>query len=138
MSAEGLLEAAIFAVLDAEAAVTELLGAPVRLLGADYRPPYPYLEIARHQSVDIGGAGVVSSEHRVDLAVVSRDAGGRRVKKAMAAVRAALTGAELEMPGWRCVLLVPLFSDTVRSGIEMWRAVMRVKVVVEEVDFDWG
>ena len=95
MSAEGLLEAAILAVLDADAAVTEVLGEPVRLLSADYRPPYPYLEIARHQSVNLGGAGVVSSEHRVDLAVVSRDAGGQRVRQVMTAVRAALAGAML-------------------------------------------
>lgn len=131
MNAEGALEAAILAALDEDAAVTELLGSPVRLLDAEHRPPFPYLEVARHQSSDLGGAGVVSSEHRVDLAVVSRDAGGRRVREAMAAVRAALTGAELEMPGWRCVLLVPVFSDTARSGAEIWRAVLRLKVVVE-------
>jgi hypothetical protein len=134
VSAEGALEAAIMAALDGSPAVTGLLGSPVRLLGAEYRPPFPYLEVARHQSVDLGAAGVVSSEHRVDLAVVSRDSGGQRVKEAMAAVRAALTGAELEMPGWRCVLLVPVFSDVARSGIEIWRAMMRLKVVVEEVE----
>jgi hypothetical protein len=131
VSAEGALEAAILARLDGDAAVTELLGSPVRLLGAEHRPPFPYLEIARHQSSDLGGAGVVSSEHRVDLAVVSRDAGGRRVKVAMAAVRAALTSAELEIPGWRCVLLVPVFSDAARSGVDMWRAILRLKAVVE-------
>lgn len=133
MSAEEALEAAILAVLAEDAGVTELLGDPLRVLDAEYRPPFPYLEVVRHQSSDLGGAGSESSEHRVDLAVVSRDAGGRRVKEAMATVRAALTGAELEMPGWRCVLLAPVFSDTARSSIETWRAVMRLKVVIEAV-----
>ena len=72
-----------------------------------------------------------ASEHRIDLVVVSRDAGGRRVKAAVAAVRAALAEAGLAMEGWRCVLLVPVFADAARSGIQMWRGLLRVKAVVE-------
>jgi hypothetical protein len=35
------------------------------------------------------------------------------------------------MTGWRCVLLVPLFSDAARSSVEVRCAVMRLKAVVE-------
>jgi hypothetical protein len=94
-------------------------------------PAFPYLEVARHESVDAGGAGVAASEHRIDLAVVCRDSGGAQVKAVVAAMRAALSGSELAMAGWRCVLLVPLFSDAARSGIQMWRGLLRLKAVVE-------
>jgi len=94
-------------------------------------PAYPYLEIARHLSEPSGGVDAEASEHRVDLVVVSRDLGGRQAKEALATVRAALMGAELAMEGWRCVLLVPLFSDATRQRIGLWRALLRMKAVVE-------
>ena len=132
MSAEEALEAAILAALAEDASVAAVLGDPVRLLGAGGpAPAFPYLEVVRHESVDAGAAGIEASEHRIDLAVVCRDAGGARVKAAIAAVRAALSGAELAMAGWRCVLLVPLFSDAARSGVQMWRGLLRLKAVVE-------
>jgi hypothetical protein len=46
-------------------------------------------------------------------------------------VRTALGEAELAMTGWRCVLLVPLFSDAARSGVQVWRGLLRLKAVVE-------
>ena len=130
--AEAALEAAMFEALALDVTVAALLGNPLRVAGSGgTAPAFPYLELVRHESADAGGAGVDASEHRIDLAVVSRDAGGVRVKQAMAAVGAALSHAELEMAGWRCVLLVPLFTDAVRSGVQMWRAVVRLKAVIE-------
>lgn len=131
VSAEEALEAAILGVLAGDASVADVLGAPLRLRGDGPAPAFPFLEVTRHQSADAGAAGAEASEHRIDLAVVSRDAGGRQVKTAIAAIRGALRAAELEMTGWRCVLLVPVFCDVVRSDHEIWRAVMRLKAVVE-------
>lgn len=118
--------------LAADVTVKALLGDPVRVgeLGSPL-PAYPYVEIARHTSEPGGGVDAEASEHRVDLVVMSRDAGGVQAKEALAAVRAALMEAELEMVGWRCVLLVPLFSDATRQRIGLWRALLRVKAVVE-------
>lgn len=115
-----------------DVAVKAVLGDKVRVgeLGSPL-PAYPYLEIARHVSEPRGGVDAEASEHRVDLVVVSRDMGGVQAKEALAAVRAVLTSAELPMTGWRCVLLVPLFSDATRQRIGLWRALLRVKAVVE-------
>lgn len=130
--AESALERAVLEALAADAEVKALLGDPVRVgeLGSPL-PAYPYLEIGRHTSEPSGGVDAEASEHRVDLVVVSRDAGGVMAKQALAAVHAALMSAELEMDGWRCVLLVPLFTDATRQRIGLWRALLRVKVVVE-------
>ena len=132
--AESALERAMLEAVAADAEVKALLGDPVRVgeLGSPL-PAYPYLEIGRHTSEPSGGVDAEASEHRIDLVVVSRDAGGVTAKQALAAVRAALMTAELEMDGWRCVLLVPVFADATRQRIGLWRALLRVKVVVEVV-----
>lgn len=74
-----------------------------------------------------------ASEHRIDLVIVSRDVGGGMAKAALAAARAALMEADLEMDGWRCVLLLPLFSDAARHRVGLWRALLHLKAVVEPV-----
>jgi hypothetical protein len=131
VSAEEALEAAILSVLEEDAAVAELLGDPLRVMGAGPAPAFPYLEVVRHEWIDVSSAGVETGEHRIDLAVMCRDTGGARVRAAIGAVRAALGEAELAMTGWRCVLLVPLFTDAARSGVQMWRGLLRLKAVVE-------
>lgn len=132
--AEQALEGAILALLGADSGVAELLGSPLRVVDVESaKPHYPYLEIARHQSVPAGATGVEASEHRIDLAVVSRLDGGAASVAAIAAARAALAGGELVMDGWRCVLLVPLFVDTLRENVSRWRTILRVKAVVEAI-----
>jgi hypothetical protein len=131
-SAEEALESAMIAALNGDADVLALLGDPVRLLEkTGSRPAYPYLEIARHFSEPSGAAGVEASDHRVDLVVVSRMDGGTDGVRAIAAIRDALRAAELEMEGWRCVLLVPGFADTLSRGRGIWRAILRMRAVVE-------
>ena len=131
-SAEAELASAIIAALNGDADVRALLGDPVRMVEATSpKPAYPYLEITRHLSEPAGAAGVEASEHRVDLVVVSRLDGGTDGVRAVAAIRAALAAATLEMAGWRCVLLVPAFSDTLNRGRGLWRAILRMRAVVE-------
>ena len=130
--AEAALEAAILDALRSDASVASVLGDPLRVAeigGA--RPAFPYLEIGRHTSELSGGANVAMSTHRVDLVCVSRDDGGVQAKTAVAAVRSALGVAGLAMAGWRCVLLVPVFTDTMRPAPGVWRALLRLKAVVE-------
>ena len=130
--AERALEGAIMDLLAMDAEVADLLGDPLRVmeLGGP-RPAFPYLEVVRHQSEPTGSVGVEASEHRVDIAVVSRDVGGMQAKEAMAAVRVALSGERPEMEDWTCVLLFPMFADIVRQASGHWRALLRLKAVVE-------
>lgn len=122
----------MLSALAGSAAVQALLGNPVRLGEAGSPlPAYPYLEIVRHMSEPYGGVDAEASQHRIDLVVVSRGVGGADAKEVLAAVRAVLTSAELAMEGWRCVLLAPLFAHATRQKIGLWRALLRVKAVVE-------
>ncbi|MDZ4759632.1 MAG: DUF3168 domain-containing protein [Alphaproteobacteria bacterium] len=130
--AEAALEDAVMARLAGDAGVKVVLGDPVRVLAqASARPAYPYLEVVRHESVAGGGAAADSSEHRLDLAVVARDGGRDEAREALAAVRAALAGTALGMTGHRCVLLLPVFADLTPARSGGYRALLRMKAVVE-------
>jgi hypothetical protein len=135
VSAEIELEAALLVAIAADAGVQELLGDPVRVEEAGSpRPKFPYLEVVRHEVRPAGSCGVEATEHLLDLAVVSRDLGGRQARAAVAAVRDALDDRELVMEEGQCILLLAQFTDTMRTRPGLWRSLLRVRAVVEEVD----
>ncbi|MEP7210621.1 MAG: DUF3168 domain-containing protein [Alphaproteobacteria bacterium] len=130
--AEDALESAILAVLVADAGVRSALGDPPRVFEvAEARPAYPYLEIVRHEVTAAGSQGSEANEHRIDLAIVSREGGRREARAALTAVRGALAGASPTMESWRCVLLIPVFADPVCGKFGAYRALLRIKAVVE-------
>lgn len=127
-----VLEAALLAKLAGDAAVKALLGDPPRVFDAAVaRPAYPYLEIVRHESQPVDSAGAEADEHTIDFALFANERGRMELKEAVAAVRAALKGEPPEMEGWRCVLLFPLFADMVQTRFGRWRAMLRVRAIIE-------
>jgi hypothetical protein len=133
IGAEQALEAALLARLAEDADVKAALGQAPRVFdAAEAKPLLPYLEIARHTWAPAGGAEAEASEHRVDIAILSRVGGRTEVRAALAAARAALASG-LEMAGWRCVLLAPIYADTLAARPGMYRALLRVKAIIEPV-----
>jgi Protein of unknown function (DUF3168) len=113
----------------------ELLGDPVRVEEAGSpRPAFPYLEVVRHEVRPAGSLGVEASEHLVDMAVVSRDLGGRQARAAVAAMREALDDSELMIEGGQCVLVLAQFTDTMRTRPGLWRSLLRIRAIVEPAD----
>lgn len=130
--AEAALQSAIVAALAADTGVKTALGEPLRLLEiGSPLPGYPHLEEARMQSQPTDAAGFEGVIVTVDLAVSSRDEGGRSARAAIAEVRRALGVTDIVIEGWRCVLMLPVFSDAVREAIGRWRAILQVRVIVE-------
>lgn len=130
--AEEALESAILAALAEDAGVSAALGKPLRLLElGSPLPGYPFLEIARRQCEPNNSAGCEGFVVTIDLVVTSRDEGGRIARDALAEVRRALRDANLEMEQWRCVLHLPVFADAMRQRIGLWRALLRIRCVVE-------
>lgn len=126
------LESAMLAALGEDAGVMAALGGALRVLdAASLQPGYPYLEVARRQSQPNDSAGCEGVIITVDLAVMSRDEGGRIARAAIGEVDRVLRGASLEMEGWRCVLLLPVFTDAMRQRIGLWRAILRVRAILE-------
>lgn len=132
---EEALEAAIIAAIAGNTAVTTSLGDPLRIADlASPQPSYPFLEFVRRASEPFNSAGCEAYVVTIDLAVVAREEGGRIARAAMSDVRDALREAEITMDGWHCVVLTPVFADTVRQAIGRWRALLRVRAIVERVE----
>ena len=88
----------------------------------------------RHEVRPAGSLGVEATEHLVDLAVVSRDLGGKQARAAAAAMREALDDMELVMENGQCILLLAQFTDTMRTRPGLWRSLLRVRAIMEPVD----
>ena len=132
---EQALEAAILAAISGDTAVTASLGHPLRIADlASPQPAYPFLEFVRRQSEPFNSAGCEAYVVTIDLAVVAREEGGGIARSAMAEVRSVLRDAEITMDGWHCVVLTPVFADTVRQAIGRWRAILRLRAIVEAAD----
>ena len=132
---EEALETAILAAIAGDAAVVAALGDPLRIADlASPQPAYPFLELVRRTSEPFNSAGCEAYIVTIDLAVVSREEGGRIARAAMSDVRNALREAEITMDGWHCVVLTPVFADTMRRAIGRWRALLRVRGIVERAE----
>lgn len=130
---EVLLEQAVVDLLAADAGVRAALGDPVRVkMGDGERPPYPFVEIVAHQSRPADATGFAGSEHIIDIAVSSFNDRGQGGFAGLGAIRAALSDSELAMNGWRSVLVIPVFADVLRGAPGLWRAILRLRIVVEE------
>ena len=132
---EMALQKALIAHLKSDVAVQGLLGEPARVWdAAPAGAAFPQLLIGRSESRPLGadGGGV---EQALTLTVVSRFRGTEEVKAVLAAVRAALNDADLEVDGVRTVSLGVSFAD-VFPGADGARtfAVLRVRAVTEEVE----
>lgn len=129
---EVLLEQAVVDLLAADAGVRVVLGDPVRVkMGDGEKPVYPFLEISAHQSRPADAIGSEGSEHIVDVSVASQNDRGQGGLEALGAIRMALKDADLVMEGWRSVLIDPVFADLQPVTRGVWRAILRVRIVVE-------
>ncbi len=130
--AETALEAAILALLQADALVRAQLGDPIRVAEKNApRPAYPFLEVARQESRDIGSSGFESREHRIDLGVASRAGAEEEGHAALAAICNALENPALAMTGWRCVLIHQVYRDEFRTQNGGRRGLLRLRAIIE-------
>ena len=133
---ETALHASIAALLQADPAVTALLGSPLRLADRP-RPglasPYAYWSGVRTGEETAGEIRLLT--HRVSLNIYSRQPGGQEVREAIHAVREALIGTRPD-PGaaWRLVSFAPVLTDIFQQPeIGALRGLVRLRAVLEAV-----
>lgn len=135
MSAERALAAAIRAAAMAHADVQAVLGDPARVYDdppAD--PVFPYVTLGRLESRPAEASDSQALEHVVTLHVWSRYGGRAEALDVIAALRAALHDAALEVEGRRLVFLFVSFTDVFRSGDgRTTHGVARLRALTEPV-----
>lgn len=133
MSADRAMAAAIHAAASAHAGVKEVLGDPARLY--DLPPPdpvFPYATLGRVETRPVDASGGEAIEHALTLHVWSRYGGRAEAVDAVAALRAALHDAPIDVAGRRLVFLFAQFTDVFRSGDGVTtHGVLRLRALTE-------
>lgn len=121
--------------LRADAGLKALLGDPARVHdAAPETRVYPYVALGRTETRPWGGVDGEGLEHSVTLTCVSRFDGAEEVKAVIAALRAALHGADFALDGHRLVNLRVTYADVFRSpDFRPLIGVVRLRAVTEPI-----
>jgi hypothetical protein len=131
--ADWALQQAIFAELSASSDVQAVLGDPPRLYDAVPREAqFPYAVIGDGTENDASTATEMGSEHLLAIEIWSRSGGHREAKGIARAIRGALDGAALILPGFALIDLAFKTADYIRQPDgQTWRATLRFRAVTE-------
>ena len=127
------LQAAVLTRLRADVSLTALLAGRIHD-EPPAEPVYPYVTLGRSETRPWGGVEAEGVEHALSLTCVSRFGGAEEAKAVVAAMRAALHGAEFALTDHRLVNLRAAFADVFRASD--WRStygVLRVRAVTEPI-----
>ena len=134
MSAEAAIQDALIALLRADAGVQAVFGTPARVFDAESEAPvFPYAQLERHEVTAAGAALVEGHEHRLTLAVFTREGGLKAAKATVAALREAVEGAEWSVPGVHVVMAQVVYGDVMRTADKRaFRGIVRIRIISEE------
>lgn len=132
--AEEAVQAALMALLRADADVQSVFGTPARVFDAESEEPlFPYALIERHETTPAGASLVNGIEHQISLACYSRDDGVRGAKACLSVLRAAVERAEWAVDGQNIVLAQVVYADAMRTADKRaFRGVVRIRIISEE------
>jgi hypothetical protein len=119
----------------ANPAVQAILGNPVRLVEAPVKlTAFPFALWRRWESKPIDASLVQSDEHIATLEVVCRQTGADVARQAIAALATCAAEARPNAVGARIVLILPLYSDVMRSADgRSWLGIVRLKIIADRI-----
>lgn len=126
---------ALDAVFRANPAVQAVLGNPVRLVEAPVKlTAFPFAVWRRWESKPIDASLVQSDEHIATLELVCRQNGADVARQAIAALATCAAEAKPNAVGARIVLILPLYSDVMRSADgRSWLGIVRLKIIADRI-----
>ena len=129
--AEAAVQAALMAGLRTDAGVMTAFGEPARVYDDETRAPaFPFARIERHESLPTGTG---DTEHKISIAVTSREGGLMDAKDALSAIRAALEGMSWDVAGHHVVMAHVIYADSMRAADgERYRGLVRIRIISEE------
>lgn len=136
VAVEASLEAALIEGLRNSEIIAALLGQPARLFP---EPPaealFPYAVIERHQRRPHGASRVRGDEHRIDIAVYTREGGRCEARMILDALSRAIEDLTVLIADRRVILMHTVYSDTMRTpSRKAFRGLLRLRLLTEEID----
>ncbi len=119
----------------ADSGVILALGNPVRLYDAPVKmAAMPFAVWRRWETRNIDASGVSTHEHTATLEIVSKQTGAQEARAAVAAIAARANGAVSAAIGAKIVLVLPVYTDVLRSvDGRTWLGVIRLKIIAEPI-----
>ena len=134
LAPEWSLQKAVFAALEADAALTSLIGAGRIHDDAPQTTSFPYITFGTTPSRDWSTGTDTGAEHVLTLHVWSRAAGKKEAQAIMRLLREALHDEPLVIEDHRLINLRHEFSDTSRDPDgETVHGIVRFRAVTEQV-----
>ena len=132
MSAKACQDA-LDVVFKADPSVIAALGNPVRIYDAPVKmAALPFAVWRRWETRNVDTSGVTTHEHVATLEVVSKQTGASEARTAVAALAARAAGAVPVAIGAKIVLIVPVYTDVMRSiDGRSWLGIIRLKIIAE-------
>jgi hypothetical protein len=126
---------ALDGVFKADADVNAALGTPVRLYDAPVKMgAMPFAVWRRWETRNVDASGVPTHEHVATLEVVSKQTGAAEARQAVAALAACANGPVPAAVGAKIVLVLPVYSDVMRSADgRAWLGIVRLKIIAEPI-----
>jgi hypothetical protein len=117
----------------ADAGVIAALGNPVRIYDAPAKmAAMPFAVWRRWESRIIDTSSAPTHEHIATLEVVSKQTGASEARAAVAALAARANGPVPIATGAKIVLILPVYSDVMRSvDGRSWFGIVRLKIIAE-------
>jgi Protein of unknown function (DUF3168) len=122
-------------VFKADSAVLLALGTPARIYDAPVKmAAMPFAVWRRWETRNIDTSGNVTHEHIATLDVISKQTGAGEARAAVAALAARANGPVPVATGAKIVLVLPVYSDVMRSADgRSWFGMIRLKIIAEPV-----
>jgi Protein of unknown function (DUF3168) len=119
----------------ADAAVIASLGNPARIYGAPVKMgAMPFAVWRRWETRNVDASGAPTHEHVATLEVVSKQTGADEARAAVAALAARASGLVPAAVGAKIVLVLPVYSDVMRSTDgRSWLGIVRLKIIAEPI-----
>ena len=77
--------------------------------------------------------GTGDTEHKISIAVTSREGGLMEAKDALSAIRSAVEGLSWSVAGHHVVMAHVIYADTMRAADGEWyRGLIRIRIISEE------
>ena len=117
----------------ADPAVIAALGSPVRIYDAPVKMgPMPFAVWGRWETRNVDASGVATHEHIATLEIISKQTGAGEARAAVAALAARANGSVPIASGAKIVLVLPVYSDVMRSvDGRSWLGILRMKIIAE-------
>ena len=129
------LISAVLTALQADQDLQAWVGNPARIVDGELpAPAFPYIALERQETEPADTVEHRGFQHSLHFAAYIHNRSAQTARKLVGALWAAIEGLEFSLSDQRVILVLPTYSDVLRTKNQrILRGVLRVKLYTEEL-----